>query len=587
MSSSNTRINTGIAKKVPYPEKDFMRAQNIKNIYQATRDHFVKVMGIDIEDRYVEDLRDVMKYIYDHNNRKLATISDNQFRNQLNKKVLDEIIPYIQTDIKQNIVNPPGSTPLPLTGMNTIPPNVGMNGLVPDESLNAQQINAQFNQLKNLYVPINNDPPAAPNFVDNPNDPRFNVPKMKENTQALLNDLLSQRKGDVLPPPDHQIREQYGALGQSVAFQPEVVPLVGIETHPPREIEHKSQDVQLPTQTEHVSSVGSLEEQYSTSITGIDVIQKGEMGRPNLQREGATMTNMYTIPPFDQKFIPEWSRYQIYPSHRIPEMLSVDSRQRSDAYPSPSQYKYFLNKGVYKNVVSVKLMEACIPKTDYVVNTSNNTIYFEETDGITQSTTIPVGNYADINAIMTAVVAAMNAIGGSTYTFTVDTLTGKVTVTSNGAGGGGVFNFLFANGTMDTGAGLMTMYKSNSIGQILGYPPTNLTGALSYSAPWVPDLTGDCFVLLFIEEFQKLDSSSSTMENAFAKIPMDTQFGENQEFSDGREFENIKYFSPPIGKLGQLNISFRRYDGSLYDFNGRNHSFLLEIVCVDDEHRNI
>lgn len=565
-----------------YSRKDFFDKKNIKTLYSAIREYFKTTLSIDIQNRYINELRDVMIYVYDQNNKKPEEMSDQQYRILLNKEVMREITPFLKQQIQQpHIVDDSQGTPT----------NIGLINAPSDI------VNAQYHKLRENYQPRNNTMPNPPNFMDDPaNDPRFSTdPRFASSNlttkpENLLNNKLSERQQDIIQSPIEgfnnanqmtRAMDSFGnegnrpLFGTQVAYQPEILPTCGQQQ--PSQVP----PLDMPTQTESVCSIPPIDELYDSKIC------ETEMGKPNLKRIGNAITsNTYTIPPFDQRWIPRWSRYQVYDSQRIPEMLAVDSRQRSDL-DSPSKYKYFLSQGVYKNVVSVQLIEACVPKSDYLINDSNNYIYFEETPGVTIPANIPVGNYATLNDIMTALVAAMNSAGGSTYTFTIDTLTGKVTIISDGAGGTGIFNLIFAGTTMNIGAGTMTMYKPNSIGPVIGFSQVDLSASLSYTAQNVPNLSGDCYILLFIDEFDKYDSSTSSVSEAFAKIDMDAEFGDVKTFTDARDYENIRFFSPPLGKLSQLNISWRRYDGSLYNFNGRNHSMLLEIICVDDEHRVI
>jgi hypothetical protein len=61
----------------------------------------------------------------------------------------------------------------------------------------------------------------------------------------------------------------------------------------------------------------------------------------------------------------------------------VDSRQRDcKIYPTPSNYKIHIEQ-VYKNVTSIELKGAILPKTSYSVHDSNNVIDFSVGDSVT------------------------------------------------------------------------------------------------------------------------------------------------------------------------------------------------------------
>ena len=74
----------------------------------------------------------------------------------------------------------------------------------------------------------------------------------------------------------------------------------------------------------------------------------------------------------------------------------------------------------------------------YIVNDTNNKIYFEETEGVTLTATIANGNY-NSSTLPLAIKTALQATRGLTYTITVASiLTSKMTVSATG-------NFRFYN----------------------------------------------------------------------------------------------------------------------------------------------
>jgi hypothetical protein len=106
----------------------------------------------------------------------------------------------------------------------------------------------------------------------------------------------------------------------------------------------------------------------------------------------------------------------------------------------------------------------------YDVTASNNVIIFRETTGVDLTATIAVAEYSSRTSFLAAVKAALDAAGASTYTVAEVNL--KTKITSNGAGGGGLFQ-------------LMTSDGSFTAEDILGYSTTDKTGALFYTADFV------------------------------------------------------------------------------------------------------
>lgn len=104
----------------------------------------------------------------------------------------------------------------------------------------------------------------------------------------------------------------------------------------------------------------------------------------------------------------------------------------------------------------------------YVVTAANNGIVFRETTGGPDLTaSIVVGNYLR-SAFLTAVKAALEVAGDSTYTVTF-TSGFKISIASNGAGGGGILHLRMAD-------------AGSTAADILGFDTVNLTGALTYVA---------------------------------------------------------------------------------------------------------
>ena len=50
----------------------------------------------------------------------------------------------------------------------------------------------------------------------------------------------------------------------------------------------------------------------------------------------------------------------------------------------------------------------------------------------------------------------------------------------------------------------------------------------------------------------------------------------------GYDFDKkIVVFEPPIAKLDYIGVSFKKYNGELYDFHGKDHLLIFEVGCND------
>ena len=80
------------------------------------------------------------------------------------------------------------------------------------------------------------------------------------------------------------------------------------------------------------------------------------------------------------------------------------------------------------------------------------------------------------------------------------------------------------------------------------------------------------YIIMDIDELSRYTSLNSNSDESFAIIP----FNDKEDNCIIDNCENyIKVFDPPLSSLDKLNISFKNYDGTLYNFGG-DHYFILE-----------
>jgi len=97
----------------------------------------------------------------------------------------------------------------------------------------------------------------------------------------------------------------------------------------------------------------------------------------------------------------------------------IDSRDRNtDKYTEPNEYVLDLEREMY-NIISLELISAEIPNSEYIINSDNNLLHFEESNGTSIISTIPIGNYT-LATLAAAIQTQMNNDGGSTYTVTTN-----------------------------------------------------------------------------------------------------------------------------------------------------------------------
>jgi hypothetical protein len=326
-------------------------------------------------------------------------------------------------------------------------------------------------------------------------------------------------------------------------------------------------------------------EKKTVELSGIDPDQQFSEVPTTQQKimlnEPPQPTNMQTLieqPKIFKKFLEQANKGLTKNYHVI-----VDSRDRNhDVFPNTSQYEVFFNT-VYKDVVSIELLSAEIPHSGYPINSNNNEIHFQETNaqvsGSTYYTaTIPQGTYT-VSELVTKIQEKMNLVGQSTYTVSVDSNSRKFKIISNLSGGDNLFNLLFRGNPIKYHDTTKNTYRSRSIGSVIGYTRLDLTGASNYVAQNQYNIKGEKYVMLHIDDLDNMEGIGSGISNAFSKISLNSNINETR-FYNMAEYISKKTFNPPMNNLSKLNIKFKNYDGSLYDFGGIEHSLFFKITTL-------
>ena len=138
------------------------------------------------------------------------------------------------------------------------------------------------------------------------------------------------------------------------------------------------------------SSGGTFEaafnpEQFTTNIPRIDRNVTYPVQTHDYADAMNSMNSFNPIAPQPQQMrtlIPKTSRNTVTAdkSNIIPVNISIDSRNKD---PTKGHNSYRIEIDEVRDVLSIELTDAQIPISEYSVNTTNNVIYFEETDGDT------------------------------------------------------------------------------------------------------------------------------------------------------------------------------------------------------------
>lgn len=528
----------------------------------------------------------------------------------------------------QQIMSLPGGIPQPSYG-----------GSLDDGKRQSQEIEAMFNQMKQTTTNNNKRPPEI-DFTKVGNTPQINDPRFKVDVNELYSKHSSQRQNarDVIipPPPGVQANSQSNQQPNLSSGATSIGALIGVtESQFERDMLEGFQTVNN-NNTFNTNDVNgnrsgnnnvndpinkmSMSNRYEPSDTStVDVsvdnlyaqseglVPKNNLSpsiifnpnqyidiTPSVNRDITYRTNnndftdvamsMYQYNPNAPQpqqistLIPKTSRNLVTDSRIIPTIVTVDSRDKD---PTQTDNNYRIAIDEIKDVVSIELTDAQIPISEYVVNETNNLLYFEETNGVSLVAVITPGNYSP-SELATEIETQMNAVGSSTYTVPVDMLQNKFIINSDGSGGSGIFNLLFDGGTVPIGFEReKTVYLPRSIGEVIGFAPADLTGSLTYTGQYTYNLKGEKYILLYVREAELLKTRDSNVKNAFAKIVLDRPLGETKFYSRNTDNQFIKYYSPPIGRLAYFTIEFKKQNGDYYNFNGQYNSLTFEVTTKD------
>ena len=262
----------------------------------------------------------------------------------------------------------------------------------------------------------------------------------------------------------------------------------------------------------------------------------------------------------------------------------IDSRDREyDTYPDPGEYRIKLPRE-YKNVASARLLTLELPSSFYVFSAATDNVtmriavYNSAGTSVVaeESISIPDGNYTSdtiAKALKTALTSAFSALG-LTFQVQIDSTTMKVSMTT-------VEGRLLR---LDGAYGASDAPTQWGLAYYLGFDK-DVYEATTLTSPRLVSLNPYTYILLDIEELNGIEEmglygDGTTGRGAFAKIPCAVNSFQYVSLDNSSSTTAVPLF-PPIGKLHHLRIQFRFHDGHIVNFKNVEHSFSLEVSCIE------
>ncbi len=257
-------------------------------------------------------------------------------------------------------------------------------------------------------------------------------------------------------------------------------------------------------------------------------------------------------------------------------VIVLDSLDRDILkYPEPNNYVIKLPENI-RNAETIEMMSLQLTRTETNINSGNNKfkISINLAEYTLQLAESEVASGADLAlAIQSAI--NLNPILKITYGFTA-TFSDKLIIANNST----TLSFtifveencakLFGiNGTGVRGKGTVASVVSEGYHKIIG--KRNI------------DISGTPYLILNVNDYTRVVSASNEAHKSFYIIPME-KHPVGQRFlvsGDEKEKKGIYMLSNSQQNMFEMRVSFKRPDGSLYDFRGIDHIFTFRIYRND------
>lgn len=266
--------------------------------------------------------------------------------------------------------------------------------------------------------------------------------------------------------------------------------------------------------------------------------------------------------------------------------IVVNSRDRDliNHYNSNS-FRYKLRRPL-TNVMSIELMNGCIPSYIYNVNTGWNTFSFKE-GLITATITLTPGYYTEA-ALLTELQSQLNAIPGkqNTYTVTLNANTKKIQIASTNIVS---FTLLFYSGSPHDEIDLNTLaiLSINTPARLLGFGLQDYTSDTTGKIIGILPIDIDNFIKTIYLHIESDGKNLSRMEvgnggrdcfHIFYLVPGSANYLLLNKETDHSLFES----SPaPMARMMTLDISFRDEFHRVVDLNQRESTLVFEITHLE------
>lgn len=257
-------------------------------------------------------------------------------------------------------------------------------------------------------------------------------------------------------------------------------------------------------------------------------------------------------------------------SSKTRHQLLVDSRDRDpEAYPAPNRYRVTLPKR-YRDVVSARLLSITVPYSFHVFTAAQRNTHVHVTVGSVgpKRVLVPDGNYHPAGLAHTLKVVLGDAFPDHTFQTGVDPQTMRLAI------------------ECEQGEALAVRVPpraDRSLAWLLGFRGGEDGSGGRIEASAVINTNPWAYVVLDIDELPIIDEGglggTAIGKGCFAHVPLPTT-PFTSIFRQDTATPPVPQ-CPPIPRLDRLTVTFRTHDGLPVDFQGMDHSFVLELVTKE------
>lgn len=255
----------------------------------------------------------------------------------------------------------------------------------------------------------------------------------------------------------------------------------------------------------------------------------------------------------------------------------IDSRDRNlRHFPDPSKYEIKLSEDIH-DVQSVELLSFDVPFTKYLINSSNNTFYYKVGDDEYGDFSIDEGDYETVAELVTELNnKAVDVSAPFTFSEVPKQKKIKLTTSTDNV----TLVCLGDEVQKNNYPRLSPTYKSQLM-KLLGLSLENheITTASTYYFQHKVDLRKDKYMVMNLGQSSVNFSENNPTHKSFAIIKKDDL---ENKYTDANY---KKYYNPPIPSMATLRISFKDYNGQLYDFQNQDHMIELMFCCFKNQRK--